>query len=97
MIMKSKNDQPSATSLCFTLQEALQESLKLPGPSLINVTKTLLESHQTWFSKQKHQDIFTKKLGIDILLSGTHDKSLFQSTQSLDENSENQITNNEGT
>ena len=70
MIMSPKAEYPSTSPLCSTLQAALQESLNLPGPQLDYFVRYLLREHQTWVSTRQFQDIFSKTLGIDVLLHG---------------------------
>eukprot|EP00210_Caulerpa_lentillifera_P005862 g5606.t1 len=69
-IMSPKLELPLTSNLCTELQAALQQSMNLPGPQLVYFMTFLLERHQEWFRKQSFQDIFSKNLGIDVLLHG---------------------------
>jgi len=70
MIVSPKAEYPSTSRLCSALQAALQESLNLPGPQLIHCLKFLLDEHRSWLKEKNFQDIFSKNLGIDVLLHG---------------------------
>jgi len=69
MIMSQKTEAPSTAMLCLSLQTALQDSLKLPGPKLVSFVKGLLDGHCAWVKAMNFQDIFSKNLGIDVLSS----------------------------
>lgn len=79
MIMSPKAEYPSTSRLCSALQAALQESMHLPGPQLIHFLKYLLEAHQSWLKVRNFQDIFSKNLGIDVLLHGSSEIRLSSS------------------
>ena len=76
MIMSPKAEYPSTSRLCSALQAALQESMNLPGPQLIHFIKFLLDEHQSWVRVRSFQDIFSKNLGIDVLLHGSSEVQL---------------------
>lgn len=68
MVMSPKPESPSTSHLCSMLQEALQESMHLPGPQLIHFLKYLFTEHYRWIKENNSQDLFSKNLGIDVLL-----------------------------